>query len=168
MTANPLILTLTLNKEAFEFFTSLRDAHFPPERNFLKAHLTLFHHLPPGESTIHEVLSAVCLHQKQMKLEVPGLMNIGNGVAYKIASEELQQLHKNLQQQWQPLLIPQDKQKLHPHITVQNKVAPAVAKELESTLKDTFVPFTIVGIGLTLWEYMGGPWKLYREYSFQP
>ncbi|MFD1757552.1 2'-5' RNA ligase family protein [Rufibacter sediminis] len=168
MPQNPLILTVTLDEEAEAFFTGLRDAHFPPERNFLKAHLTLFHHLPPQYPTLVEELAARCHRQKSMTLEVAGLMNIGKGVAYRLVSEELQQLHQSLQQQWQPLLTPQDKQKLRPHITVQNKVMPAQAKELESTLRETFVPFTITGTGLTLWEYLGGPWKLYQQFSFQP
>src|SRR3546814_15266512 len=29
------------------FFDALRTAHFPPERNHLAAHITLFHQLPP-------------------------------------------------------------------------------------------------------------------------
>ena len=42
----PLILTLKLDQASFTRLDALRQAHFPPERNWLSAHLTLFHHLP--------------------------------------------------------------------------------------------------------------------------
>ncbi|WP_208644854.1 2'-5' RNA ligase family protein [Mucilaginibacter kameinonensis] len=41
-----LILTLRLDEESQAFFDEMRKRHFPQERNFLKAHLTLFHQLP--------------------------------------------------------------------------------------------------------------------------
>ncbi|WP_224996219.1 2'-5' RNA ligase family protein [Cesiribacter sp. SM1] len=167
METNPLILTLSLDEEASAYFTALRDKHFPPERNFLKAHLTLFHKLTMERVMLQETLSELTLQQSQMLLQVAGPQSIGNGVAYKIISSELQQLHKHLQQKWQPFLSPQDKQKLRPHITIQNKVAPAVARQLQENLAESFSPFTIRGTGLSLWEYLGGPWKHYREFSFQ-
>ena len=55
MSQNPLILTLALNPTAEEYFTRLRDRYFPPERNFLKVHLTLFHHLPAEATVVKEV-----------------------------------------------------------------------------------------------------------------
>jgi 2'-5' RNA ligase len=164
---NPLILTLSLDQEASDYFTGLRDRHFPPERNFLKAHLTLFHKLPQGEALILEALRETCLNQGQMLLEVAGPVSIGNGVAYKIVGEELQRVHRLLQQKWHPFLVPQDKQKLRPHITIQNKVEPAAAKQLLASIEHTFSPFTVTGTGLTLWEYCGGPWKYYKDFRFQ-
>jgi hypothetical protein len=59
--AQPLILTLALDGEAFAFFDGLRRAHFPPERNVVPAHVTLFHALP-GEQrpAIGSLLDLVC------------------------------------------------------------------------------------------------------------
>ncbi len=76
------------------------------------------------------------------------------------------QLHGFLQQQWQPWLIPQDRHKLWPHITIQNKVAPATAKALQQELAQNFTPFTAWGTGLSLWEYLGGPWKHLLDFPF--
>ena len=42
----PLILTLELDERSFAFFGAQRRRYFPPERNFIPAHLTLFHALP--------------------------------------------------------------------------------------------------------------------------
>jgi hypothetical protein len=47
--ADPLILTLGLDRASFERFEALRRAHFPPALNRVPAHVTLFHHLP-GEA----------------------------------------------------------------------------------------------------------------------
>ena len=42
----PLILTLQLDERSFAFFGAQRRRYFPLERNFIPAHLTLFHALP--------------------------------------------------------------------------------------------------------------------------
>ena len=44
--AAPLILTAELPPDLHRWATELRRAHFPPERNLLEAHVTLFHALP--------------------------------------------------------------------------------------------------------------------------
>lgn len=166
MESTPLILTLTLNEEASDFFTQQRTTYFPPERNYLQAHLTLFHHLPHVENDIIDALTEISKHQNDMDLQVTDLMSLGYGVAYKIKSQELLDLHQYLQTQWEPFLKAQDKQKLRPHITIQNKVTPEVARETEKELKETFSPFQIKGTGFSLWEYLGGPWKLYHQFPF--
>lgn len=51
----PLILALKLEQPAFERLDALRRAYFPPERNVIPAHLTLFHALPGDqEAAIRE------------------------------------------------------------------------------------------------------------------
>ena len=161
-----LILTLTLDDAIQQYFNNLRKAHFPPERNYLDAHLTLFHHLPAGETQIIEAISNTVSNFDKMQLQVTGVKNIGNGVAFAMECAQLQAMHKQLQQQWDTWLIPQDRQKLWPHITVQNKVNPDVAKSLKEKLEQEFTPFEITGTGLSLFEYQGGPWKFIREFEF--
>lgn len=39
------ILTAELDADSFDWLDRLRRDHFPPERNLLRAHLTLFHRL---------------------------------------------------------------------------------------------------------------------------
>jgi hypothetical protein len=163
----PLILTLQIDQQSFFFFNQLRVKFFPAERNFLSAHLTLFHHLPPNESGIEEVLQVVANRQPTLSLPVTDVKSIGKGVAYKIDCPPLVQLHRHMQDKWQPWLIPQDKQKLWPHITVQNKVTPQTAKETLAHLKETFQPFTAFGVAFDLWQYEGGPWKFVKSYPFK-
>lgn len=159
----PLILTLALEEKAFAFFNALRKIYFPPERNFIDAHLTLFHHLP-NETMVTDAVENLAAGQKQFTLEVTEPRLIGNGVAYRIECPALVQLHKKLQEQWDHFLIPQDKQKLWPHVTVQNKVPSEDAKQLLLFLQQNFSGFTTTGVALQLWEYHRGPWKLFRQY----
>ncbi len=168
MTENPLILTLKINPEAAAYFTGLRTQHFPAERNYLDAHLTLFHHLPYNEATIFEVIKTASSQQKPFAIQVAQVVSIGAGVAFKLECDVLKQLHKNLQQQWQQWLTPQDKQALWPHITIQNKVDRSTALQTQQSLDLNFEPFEIQGLGLSLWEYLGGPWKLMETFDFMP
>ncbi len=164
--AAPLLVTLSLDKQSLEFFDALRQRYFPPERNFIPAHLMLFHHLPPDESKIKEDLLKWSTEFSVLHLTVSDVKSIGKGVAYKIESKPLLQLHRTMQNEWKAWLQPQDRQGLWPHVTVQNKVTPATAKETLVALKKDFTPFTATATGFQLWSYEGGPWKFIEAYSF--
>ncbi|MGY2133012.1 2'-5' RNA ligase family protein [Hymenobacter sp. HD11105] len=164
----PLILTLALDAESFAFFNGLRQQYFPPERNFLAAHVTLFHHLPGARrADLVEQLAARCQEQAPLTLQVTGVRFMGRGSAYVLENEALQALHRELQTTWQPALTPQDQQKLRPHVTVQNKVDPQAARALYEQLKADFVPFEATGTGLQLWAYRGGPWEAIQTFDFR-
>jgi 2'-5' RNA ligase len=164
--AAPLIVTLILDEDSSSFFNALRKAHFPPERNYLQAHLTLFHHLPEGEPFIIRTLEHTAAQHKPFPLAVTSTAFIGNGVAYKLESAKLQQLHASLQSAWKEWLIPQDRQRLWPHVTVQNKVPAANARVLYEELTNTFTPFMAYATGFSVWLYCGGPWKALATYPF--
>lgn len=164
----PLILTLALDADSQALFNGLRQQHFPKERNYLQAHVTLFHHLPATERPIIEAeLQELTSTLPLLSLRVTGLRFLGRGVAYDLENPTLQQLHKQLQTRWATWLKPQDQQRLKPHITVQNKVDPAVARALHQELQEQFVPFDATGTGLHLWAYRGGPWEKLREFGFE-
>ena len=163
----PLILTLGLDEEAAAFFNDLRQQHFPPARNYLDAHLTLFHHLPGSRfEEICAQLAARTQGQRPMNLQVMGVQFLGQGVAYTIQSEAVEQLHRELQALWLEELKPQDRQRRRPHVTVQNKVKPEVARALHQQLTEEFTPFEATGTGLKLWAYRGGPWEWLRTFAF--
>ena len=163
----PLILTLALDEQATAFFNDLRRQHFPPARNYLDAHLTLFHHLPGARlDSLIEQLAARSRVQSPLRLHVAGVQFLGQGVAYSVQSSELEALHRELQAQWLPDLTPQDQQRRRPHVTVQNKVRPEVARALHEQLSAEFTPFEATGTGLQLWAYRGGPWEWIRTFDF--
>lgn len=165
----PLILTLALDAGSFAFFNGLRQQHFPPERNFLAAHVTLFHHLPGARRPdLIDQLATRCQALPPLQVQVTGLRFMGRGVAYALENDTLQAVHRELQTQWQPALTPQDQQKLRPHVTVQNKVEPKQARALYEQLSADFVPFEATGTGLQLWAYRGGPWEAIQTFDFTP
>ena len=47
--ATTYILTAEMDEDSFGWLDRLRRRYFPPERNFLPAHLTLFHLLSPDQ-----------------------------------------------------------------------------------------------------------------------
>jgi 2'-5' RNA ligase len=77
-----MILTLRMDESSQEHFDRLRDLHFPPERNHLRAHLTLFHKLPGDRETeISTELREICQDREPFTLAATGLRFLGRGVA---------------------------------------------------------------------------------------
>ena len=161
------ILTLRLDLVSQQRFDELRNRHFPPERNQIPAHLTLFHALP-AEPWIATALQAIAGTQASFPLRVTGLRSLGKGVAYNLASPELQALHAHLSASFDQELIPQDRQRFMPHIVVQNKATPEAARLLLARLSSGFVPWVVTAEGLDLWHYLGGPWQHAQTERFRP
>jgi hypothetical protein len=159
-TRHPLILTASIAGKDLEPFDRLRQAHFPPDRNFLRAHLTMFHRLPGEyEARIVEEINRAAESVPVLTAEVSGLRHLGAGVAFVIASPALELIRGALKSTFVSWLGSQDMQTWRPHITIQNKVAKAAADELHRDLNARFEPRDIEIVGLDLWAYLGGPWQ---------
>ncbi len=163
---SPLILTLAITLEAQSHFETLRHLHFPPERNLIPAHLTLFHQLPNSEST-RTTIESISARHPFFDLTVTGLRSLGRGVAFTLASPALMHLHRELSAAFAPDLIPQDRQPFHPHIVIQNKTTPEAARALLADLQRNFAPTTVQARGLDLWLYLNGPWQHLSTFEFQ-
>lgn len=164
----PIIVTAALDEGAFAWFDDLRRTHFPPERNVVPAHLTLFHALPGDqEETLGETLKAAASRTQALTISVRGPWSLGRGVAYRIASPPLEALRAELANAFAPHLTRQDAAPWRPHITVQNKVDPDAAKQLLQKLQHDFEPFDIVAEGLLVWRYLGGPWEPLARLAFE-
>jgi 2'-5' RNA ligase len=163
----PLIVTLKIDPETFAVLNGLRQQYFPPERNFLPAHITLFHALPgEQESEVRQTLEDLCLQTSILSLQFPRLRSLGRGVAIEVHSPGLIQLRKQLAQGWREWLTPQDRQGYRPHVTLQNKVTAEEARRLYDDLDRTWTSSYGQGEGLLLWQYQGGPWTLVDEFKF--
>jgi 2'-5' RNA ligase len=163
----PLIVSLLLDDEAQRRFDRLREEHFPRERNHLAAHVTLFHALPGEQVDAVRADLAVAADREAIDVAVTGLRFLGRGVAYTLESPEVTALRGRLAAAWEPWLTPQDRQGHAPHVTVQNKVEPAVARALHDRLLAAFVPYRVRSRGLGLWRYLGGPWEPVSELPFR-
>lgn len=168
MAAPPLILTLGLDAASFARLDTMRRRHFPPERNFIPAHLTLFHHLPgEKEQDVAATLRAVTRDVAPIPLTVTGLRFLGRGTACEIEAPPLAALRRDLAAHWRDDLTPQDAQGFRPHVTIQNKVPADEARATFETLRAAFTPFEAVGTGLLLWHYRGGPWEEAGTFPFR-
>lgn len=167
LAAPPLILTLKLDQSSFDRVNLLRQQHFPPARNFLPAHITLFHALPGVEEPqIRQQLHKLCSQTAPIALHLAGVRSLGRGVAIEVESPALLQLQQNLAKSWHDWLTPQDRQHYRPHITIQNKVAPEQARQLLQQFAQEWQPLSGSGEGLLLWYYRGGPWERVEEIGF--
>jgi 2'-5' RNA ligase len=163
----PLIVTAKMDADSFDFLNALRREHFPPERNHLSAHITLFHHLP-GERLveIEDFLKITASRQAVSELHFRAVKFIGRGTIVEIESAPLISLRNKLAARWSDWLTPQDRQKFVPHVTVQNKAAPEAARNLYERLKETWQPRTGLATALQLWHYQNGPWQIAGEFDF--
>jgi 2'-5' RNA ligase len=160
MSQPPLILTAHVNDEDLQFFDELRTRFFPPDRNFLRAHVTMFHKLPPEHRIkIDDDLRNAAQMTGSIEVEVTGVRNMGNGVSFVLESENLARVREDLRAVFRPWLGPQDLQPWRPHVTVQNKVHWQKADALFDMLSSEFVRRTLWVEGFDLWTYMHGPWR---------
>ena len=167
MTAAPIIVTALLGRADQAEFDALRRAHYPPERNVLPAHLTLFHHLPPSvEAELKHRLTGATRGLRAPAAKAVGLMSLGRGVAVKIESPGLAAIRRELSEAFAGLMMPQDAGAWRPHVTIQNKVAPSMAKLLLGALGKEFRARDVEIVGLATWYYRGGPWESLSRHMF--
>ncbi len=159
------IVTLRLDPASQATFEALRRLHFPPERNHIPAHLTLFHTLP-DTAEISAALHRAACGRTAFRLAVTGVRSLGRGVAYTLHAVELLALHHSLADTFGPHLSAQDRQPLRPHIVVQNKTTPDQARSLLAALQAGPLPAPAEAIGLDLWLYLGGPWQHRQTFPF--
>lgn len=162
-----LIVTAALGAEDFAWLDGQRRLYFPPERNILSAHLTMFHALPPSaEAEAGRVLAREAATAPP-RATVAGLMNLGRGVAYRIVSDDLEAVRRNIAGHFHGFLTAQDAQGWRPHVTIMNKAEPAAAKAVLRELEAVFAPRPLKIAGLELHRYLGGPWERLGRWSFR-
>jgi len=94
-------------------------------------------------------------------------MDLDGGVAFRVVSPDLDAIRRDLSDHFHGLLGAQDAGGWRPHITIQNKVPPKVARALVTALERDFRPRPIGISGLGLHRYLGGPWDTLAAYSFR-
>jgi hypothetical protein len=163
-----LIVTAELPAPLHARADALRRAHFPPERNHLAAHVTLFHALPPFvEGEARSLLSALAAETPQPAALLAAVMDLGSGTALRIECADMLALRDHIAERFHGLLTQQDQHRPRLHVTVQNKVLRAEAKALQAALAADFRPEPFAFAGLALHRYMGGPWEAVGHWTFR-
>jgi hypothetical protein len=164
----PLILTAELPGGLHGWATDLRRMHFPPERNFLDAHVTLFHALPPQvEDELRTLLARLAGETAPLPARLEGVMDLGGGTALSLACPGLLDLRANIAEHFRGMLTAQDNHPPRLHITIQNKVPHKAARALQAELAAAVAPRDVTIPGLALHRYCGGPWEFVRRFAFR-
>ena len=103
-----LIVTADFGADDFAWLEGLRRTHYPPDRNRVPVHLTLFHALPPSaESEARRQLS-LRTGRPAPRAAIAGLMDLGGGVAFRVVSDDLDEMRDELADHFHGLLGAQD------------------------------------------------------------
>ena len=165
--AGALIITAELAAPDQAWLDKLRRRHFPPERNQLPAHLTMFHALPPSAEGEVRPRLAEAVRASPPGAVIAGLMNLGGGVAYRVVSDDLDRIREELAADFHGLLSAQDAGGWRPHVTIQNKVREREALALLNDLEAGFRPMPLGIRGLGLHRYLGGRWEEIAVFPFR-
>lgn len=166
MASAPFIVTAELPGDVFAWVDGLRRTHFPPDRNKLAAHVTLFHSLAPSlREELPRELARMAARLAPVEGLIDGIMDLDRGTALLIRSPAMQAIRGELAECFFTMLTAQDRGEKKLHITVQNKVEPQAARALQRSLAASLErrAFRFTGLGLHLyrethWEALG-IWK---------
>ncbi len=166
--AAPFVLTAELDGESFSRLNELRRRYYAPERNRVPAHITLFHQLPAERGReIKALLRQLSGSQSVLDIAVTEVKFIGTGVAVFLRSPQLSALRDALAAEWWPWLNNQDQAGFRPHVTIQNKVPEAEARQTQRIVAATLQLSQVRGVGLHLWRYRNGPWEDVQLFRFR-
>ena len=163
----PLLITAELPPDLFAWAEDLRQRHFPPDRNHVRAHVTLFHALPPSVEAEVRALLAGHAAGPPPPARLTGIMKLGRGTAFDIASEGMHAIRAEMAERLHGVLTAQDQAPPRLHVTVQNKVTSAEAKALQAQLAAAFSPRDFTFAGLALHKWRSGPWEGAGSWSFR-
>ena len=162
-----LIVTADFAPADLAALDKLRRAHFPPERNLLPAHLTLFHALPPSaEAELKRHLARLAAETAPVAMLDPPY-SLGQGVAFGVRSAALDAIRADLADHFHGSLTAQDAAGWRAHVTIQNKVKSSDAQALLADLLRDFRPRPLGIAALALHRYLGGPWQRLGRFPFR-
>jgi len=162
-----LIVTAELGAEDFAWLDGLRRRHYPADRNQVAAHLTVFRALAPSAERELRGRLADFAAGPAPAAHIAGLLDLGGGVALRVVSDDLDALRSELAHDLHGLLSAQDAGGWRPHVTIQNKVEPRLARALFRSLEQDFRPRPLRISGLGIHRYLGGPWETLALYRFR-
>lgn len=165
--AGALIILAQLGQADFAWLDQLRRRHYPPERNRVPAHLTLFRALPPSaEAEVRRSLSRAAA-QRPPEARINGVIDLEEGAALRVSSPGLEAARDELAGQFRGLLSAQDRGPWTAHVTIQNKAEPKAVRALLRQLREEFEPRPLKIRGLELIRYVDGGWEPLAAYRFR-
>lgn len=165
--AQPLIITVKMDSNSHERLTGWRERFFPPARNYLTAHITLYHHLPAEHlHWIEKELTEFCRVQDAFPLSFHRVEHNGGFVSVLVDAPPLLHMKSHFDSVFGKFLKPQDQQKIRPHVTLVNKVSREEGKAASELIHLEFFPWQGRAEGLEIHFYHHGPWNLHSQIYF--
>lgn len=171
--SGPLVLTARLPAALFGQMQGLRRAHYPPERNHVPAHVTLFHALPPSAlGEVRRLVARLCAMTRPPVAQLAGVVDLGTGTAVAVHSPALEAVHADLATALHGLLGMADQGTPRFHVTIQNKVPRSEVRALQAALAGRFQgePFAFAGLDLHSLQRLpegGGTWQTQAQWTFR-
>ncbi|QFT77486.1 2'-5' RNA ligase family protein [Erythrobacter sp. THAF29] len=166
--ADPFILTAKLPEHIHLWADDLRKRHFPPERNHLHAHVTMFHAFAPSLlEELKDFIPQVVSEFAAPAADITGVMDLGKGTAIRLHSPGLLAIRALIAEHFHGALTDQDLYEPRPHITIQNKVKKEEARALQAKLSPTIEIRQFTFPALELYRYQGGPWEFVKASPFR-
>ena len=166
--ARPFIVTAALPPHILGWAEGLRRAHYPPERNHLHAHVTMFHSFAPSLlDELGDYLPRLAKEFAPPEAHISGLFDLGTGTAIALHSEPLLRLRAMIAEHFHGNLTAQDLYEPRPHITIQNKVTKREARALQAELGPTIETRGFAFPALELHLYKDGPWERVKRTAFR-
>ena len=163
----PFLITLGFDAATFDRLEALRQRYFPPERNQVPAHLSLFHQLPGGDfDAVDRELDRVARSHSPVELRFNSVKPTGRGVMLAVQAPGIVTVRNRLTDAFRRDLTPQDRQPYYPHVMLMNKAEKIDAARALDEIQAGFVPWAGTGDRLILWRYLGGPWDEVASYPF--
>lgn len=165
--AGALIALAELGASDLAWLDQLRRRHYPPDRNRVPAHLSLFRALPPSaEDEVRRSLARTAFRAPP-EARTSGVMDLGEGVALRVESPALEHIREELAGEFQGLLSSQDRGPWTAHVTIQNKAEPRAVRSLLREMREGFEPRPLRISGLRLVRYVEGGWEPLAAYRFR-
>lgn len=164
----PFIVTAELPGDVLAWSDGLRRAHFPPDRNKLAAHVTLFHAFAPSlREELLRTLGSYAAYHSPPRARIDALMDLGGGTALLVRSDAMQALRRRIADHFDTMLTAQDRGDKKLHITIQNKVDRAAARALQAQLRGQLQPREFVFTGFGLHLYRAPHWETVKTWRFR-
>jgi hypothetical protein len=164
----PFIVTGELPADMLAWADGLRRAHYPPERNKLAAHITLFHAFAPSlRDELIGVLGRYAAEFAPPRARIDGLMDLGGGTALRIHCPALLAVREGIAEHFHGALTAQDQHTPRLHITIQNKVERPIARALQAALAETLEPRAFAFTELGLHIYRTSHWDSLGTWRFR-
>jgi hypothetical protein len=146
----------------------LRRAHYPPERNRVPAHCTLFHAVPGMVAAeLAAKLATLTAQTPPPRVRIDRIIDLDGGTALGLASPDLLNLRETLAHHFHGLLSGGDALPPRFHVTVQNKVDRRAAHSLQADLAASWHAIDTTIPAIAVHRVVDGLWQPAGLWAFR-